>query len=130
MMNQKTAFNSPPSALAILQEYLAWESPDILNPGTTSSTSDEAYDLIRNFLDQPEAAEADEFPKLKGFHFTTIIHCLIELNWNQYRRDEMSTLAISLSLCPMHFCDWASCFDDDDAECSQIRAIFPYGHDT
>lgn len=48
--------------------------------------------------------------------------------WGPYR-DELSTLALSMSLCPMHLCDYASCFDDDDDECSQIRAMFP-SHDT
>jgi hypothetical protein len=45
-------------------------------------------------------------------------------------RDEVSELAMSLSLCPIHFVDWAICFDDEDPECDQIRLIFPIGHDT
>lgn len=49
---------------------------------------------------------------------------------DEYRRDDLSHLLMQHSLCPMHFCDWAICFDDDDPECSQIRAIFPHGHDT
>lgn len=47
-----------------------------------------------------------------------------------FYRDEISEIAMSLSLCPLHFCDWAACFDDEDTECEQIRAIFPHGHDT
>jgi hypothetical protein len=41
----------------------------------------------------------------------------------------ITELALSLSLCPLHRCDYACCFDDDDAECAQIRMIHP-NHDT
>jgi hypothetical protein len=34
-----------------------------------------------------------------------------------------------MSLCPLHLCDYAICFDDEDPECAQIREIHP-GHDT
>lgn len=53
--------------------------------------------------------------------------------WNAIRlmtRGELSRLLMSYSLCPIHFCDWASCFDDDDPECDQIRQAFPNEHDT
>ena len=45
-------------------------------------------------------------------------------------RDAISELAMSMSLCPVHFIDWAICFDDEPMDCRQIRALFPYGHDT
>jgi hypothetical protein len=45
-------------------------------------------------------------------------------------RDLVSEMAMSLSLCPVHFIDWAICFDDEDPECGQVRAIFPQSHDT
>lgn len=45
-------------------------------------------------------------------------------------RDKLSDVAMSLSLCPLHMIDWAICFDDETPECSQIREIFPHGHDT
>jgi len=48
----------------------------------------------------------------------------------EFYRDAISELAMGMSLCPMHFCDWAACFDDDDESCAQIRAIFPHSHDT
>lgn len=48
----------------------------------------------------------------------------------EYGRDDLSHLAMSMSLCPIHFVDWAICFDDEPEDCSQVRAIFPYGHDT
>lgn len=43
--------------------------------------------------------------------------------------DARSTLALDLSLCPLHFIDYAACFDDDDAECAAIRTCFP-SHDS
>lgn len=47
-----------------------------------------------------------------------------------FSRDDITTLAIEQSLCPLHFVDWAICFDDQDASCAQIRAIYPHHHDT
>ena len=44
-------------------------------------------------------------------------------------RDAISQLRLSDSLCPLHACDYAICFDDDDAECAAIRSCFP-NHDT
>jgi hypothetical protein len=40
-------------------------------------------------------------------------------------RDSLSTLALDLSLCPLHMIDYAICFDDDDPECAAIRTCFP-----
>lgn len=40
-----------------------------------------------------------------------------------------SMLLLEYSLCPMHRIDYAICFDDDDPDCAQIRALFP-SHDT
>lgn len=45
-------------------------------------------------------------------------------------RDDVSHLCMTESLCPIHFVDWAICFDDEDEECSQVRAIYPTSHDT
>lgn len=38
-------------------------------------------------------------------------------------------LALADSLCPIHFIDYAICFDDANPECEIIRAIHP-SHDT
>lgn len=46
-----------------------------------------------------------------------------------YYRDEITDFALSMSLCPIHFVDYAICFDDEDPECYQVRAIHP-SHDT
>lgn len=59
-----------------------------------------------------------------------IIELLHTIASDEYCRDDLSHLAMSFSLCPMHFVDWAICFDDQDPECEQIRSVFPYGHDT
>lgn len=45
-------------------------------------------------------------------------------------RDELTDLAIADSLCPIHFVDWAICFDDEPADCAQVRLIMPRRHDT
>lgn len=43
--------------------------------------------------------------------------------------DALSLLRYEHSLCPMHACDYAMCFDDDDDECAAIRVVLP-SHDT
>jgi hypothetical protein len=44
-------------------------------------------------------------------------------------REEITELALSLSLCPIHLHDYAICFDDEFDDCAQIRIIHPT-HDT
>jgi hypothetical protein len=44
-------------------------------------------------------------------------------------RDALSLLLLDYSLCPMHRCDYAICFDDAEPECAAIRECFP-SHDT
>ncbi len=49
---------------------------------------------------------------------------------NKYGAAEhLTEAALATSLCPLHLIDYAICFDDDDLECDQIRAIHP-NHDT
>lgn len=59
-----------------------------------------------------------------------LISLLDELRSNRFSRDYFTELAIADSLCPLHFIDWAICFDDDDPDCAQIRTIYPNSHDT
>ena len=40
-------------------------------------------------------------------------------------REELTRMALDLSVCPVHFVDYAICFDDDDPACRQVRAIHP-----
>jgi hypothetical protein len=44
-------------------------------------------------------------------------------------REFGTELALDFSLCPVHFRDYAICFDDEDEECAQVRAVHPC-HDT
>lgn len=44
-------------------------------------------------------------------------------------RHMISMMRLDESICPLHACDYCSCFDDDDPECAQIRECFP-SHDT
>jgi len=44
-------------------------------------------------------------------------------------REELTELALSLSLCPLHLIDYAICFDDQTDDCAAIRIIHP-SHDT
>ena len=44
-------------------------------------------------------------------------------------QEELTRLALSLSLCPLHLTDYARCFTDSDVECEAIRLIHP-SHDT
>jgi hypothetical protein len=58
-----------------------------------------------------------------------LAHLIESLLINEYARESLTEIALSLSLCPLHFIDYAICFDDNDAECAQIRMIHP-SHDT
>lgn len=52
-----------------------------------------------------------------------------ERDYDPDSRHALSDIALAYSLCPMHFCDYAICFDDDTDECATIRKYFPR-HDT
>lgn len=43
--------------------------------------------------------------------------------------DDLTAFRLSLSICPLHAIDYAICFDDDNPNCAQIRAIHP-SHDS
>jgi hypothetical protein len=55
--------------------------------------------------------------------------CLDAARASHYHIHDLSLMRLEYSLCPMHHCDYAACFDDDDPECANIRALFP-SHDT
>lgn len=61
--------------------------------------------------------------------YLTIWQDVNDLYVNKWAKEEFTTLALSLSLCPMHLLDYAICFDDDTPECAAIRIIHP-SHDT
>ncbi len=60
---------------------------------------------------------------------TELTAILATLRADQFSTHFLSMLHLDHSLCPMHHCDYAACFDDDDPECATIRAFFP-NHDT
>lgn len=80
-------------------------------------------DHLLEMIYEPEQFP-DILPKLRE-----LAAALDEVRSNEYRRDEFSYMRLAQSLCPMHGNDYQGCFEDDDPECSQIRAIFP-GHDS
>ena len=65
----------------------------------------------------------------RDFDFTAYYADDLRLAIRSLDSDNLSLLRLEYSLCPLHSCDYAICFDDDDAECAQIRDIFP-SHDT
>jgi hypothetical protein len=52
-----------------------------------------------------------------------------ELRENVYAVDTVTSLALADSLCPVHFNDYAICFDDNTPGCAIVRTIHP-SHDT
>jgi hypothetical protein len=54
---------------------------------------------------------------------------LIASTLTKLDRDGLTQVALEVSLCPLHMCDYAICFDDGNPECAPIRVIHP-GHDT
>jgi hypothetical protein len=78
-----------------------------------------------DFSDFPAA-----FPHIAAMRDAlTAIDARIAYPYDESNRQRLSMLLLDFSLCPMHCCDYAICFDDDDAECAAIRALFP-SHDT
>lgn len=99
----------------------------------SNDIADDAQSFIRDYLDQPEADISGD-----NFYYEHLTRELAQgilndlaLIWGyEFYRDDISHMAMTMSLCPLHFCDWAACFDDDDVACEQIRRIFPHHHDT
>jgi hypothetical protein len=85
--------------------------------------TDDEYllDLVR---DDMTDAHPDILPLLHQ-----LVAALDEVRNDEYQRDYFSMLRLDYSLCPMHGGDYAACFDDENPECDQIRAMFP-AHDT
>lgn len=110
------------------------DSPDFSTP--TIDLLDPEYDTTLEI--------ATEIHELLKSTFALIADPFAE---SRLQREQLTELALSLSLCPIHFHDYAICFDDaicaDDIaanpdlahaldytdECSQIRMIHPI-HDT
>lgn len=75
--------------------------------------------------------DAYESPRDTTIALLRALHELFTLaaDHSNFAREYLTTLALDHSLCPLHFTDYAICFDDDDDECRAIRAIHPT-HDT
>jgi len=43
--------------------------------------------------------------------------------------ETITAILLDMSLCPIHLCDYAACFDDRVVECEPVRRIHPC-HDT
>jgi hypothetical protein len=80
-------------------------------------------DMLSTDPDDHLELRAAEYPSAAP-HFDAIIDAHANLSTH-----ERSLLRLDASLCPLHACDYASCFDDDDPECAAIRDAFP-NHDT
>lgn len=70
------------------------------------------------------AGNAREIYDLVGWFFSLAAH---PEHGDMYRED-ISRMALDMSLCPLHLVDYAICFDDDDPECAIVRRLFP-NHD-
>lgn len=108
-----------------------------LNRSISSILSQYSHaDNFRDMLIDPDIAYDDA---TDSFHLmiltpTAFAQCAEMLRYalddtNQHFTEQITELALMHSLCPLHRIDYAICFDDDDAECAQIRAIHP-SHDT
>jgi hypothetical protein len=85
-------------------------------------------DLMIDADATPDFADDDPYRIADALH-AALRDALLTLTASPYHRDDLTKLALDNSLCPMHFCDYAICFDDDDDECAAIRLIHP-SHDT
>jgi hypothetical protein len=105
-------------------------------PRTRSCLHDHFTTAIRDLLiDIDFEPTHDDDPTLDAImtppdHIYAFARALLNtINDAPYQTQQLSMLRLDYSLCPMHAIDYAICFDDDDAECAQIRACFP-DHDT
>lgn len=134
-VNRTERDNSPKAALTRIKLIL--DTPSSLDDDrgfmiTTNDVIDQAQSFIRDNLDLTGLGICsdwgyDHLPHAFAQH---ILDDLAIIWGYEFYRDAISELAMGLSLCPMHFVDWAICFDDADPSCAQIRECFPYSHDT
>lgn len=98
-------------------------SIDALDAMTDDSASLAIRDMIiTDSFDDIRALSADyDIPPALLLPIRDAIQFLI--------RDDLSALCLSFSICPIHYCDYAICFDDNPADCLAIRTAFP-AHDS
>src|SRR5262245_54645059 len=95
-------------------------------------TEDEGFDwAVREWLldmpsFDPEWASRDTYDKARSFVDGLLAQSRIR---NPGAAFALFHLYLRHSLCPLHHWDYAICFDDQLAECEDIRSAYP-GHDT
>lgn len=83
---------------------------------------------IRNMLcADDDDNDADILADCESTRTLDLERCLLAIR--NLDTESRTTMMLEYSLCPLHRCDYASCFDDDDPECAAIRIIHP-DHDT
>lgn len=93
---------------------------------TLTDDNDDAQMILRSALIDSETPLSDLYDADQMIDAPAILRLLELISPD---RELMTQLALNDSLCPLHFIDYAICFDDDDAECAAIRTIHP-SHDT
>lgn len=129
--DSRIIFAASHDAADMLDRLTRCDCPDTL-PRIRNCIHFDASTALRALLiDRDTSPTIDDDPLISDdpalFDFMRAL--LARIDANPYSTETLTKLALDHSLCPMHFCDYAICFDDDDAECAQIRAIHP-SHDT
>ena len=105
---------------------------DYLRDSARSRTATESLARLHELIDAPaDLIRATEPPYYSEPHdiANELIALLDAIRISPYHMHELSLMRLEFSLCPLHHCDYAICFDDDDPECATIRTLFP-NHDT
>jgi hypothetical protein len=90
--------------------------------------------LLINYPDVREGDYPDEYDMtyagMKELRLIELVEYLRGESKDYGMSRELATeIALSQSLCPVHFVDYAICFDDNDLRCSEVREVHPL-HDT
>ena len=82
---------------------------------------------LRDLIDDDDPAiYTEQLPFEVARWLRDLWNSLLNLSDDRPEITEHITMrALSHSLCPAHFVDYAICFDDEDPDCAQIRAIHP-----
>ena len=125
------ALNNELIAAAALIESLTTNPTPSTDPYRPDTKFDDALTAMRDLLCDDDEMP-DDLELLDAATFDALRDALALLKShldNSFARETLTTLALDQSLCPMHFTDYAICFDDRDDECAAIRLIHP-SHDT
>jgi hypothetical protein len=95
-------------------------------------TSDVPNAIRDALIYAPDPLDADIWTITTNEHETInylVSHAFALAETDRTERHFLTELLLNLSLCPIHRCDYAICFDDENDECAVIRTYFPL-HDT